>query len=650
MREEKIRMKNKYFITALIVILIINLFIFNKILSNRENDIFISKVKYQEQNNTSIVELKSDKIFPEKEIEVNLVFDDGSIEKRYWSLTRKSKSWSFPHKKINSVLIASDKSIDWNDKNNVWYFKEDWSNEVKLASLSAHSDLSFEVDDKKYIYIIYVKKQNVILEKKDILGNSIIEPKILTTSSQEKPSNLFIKIVSQTNKRIEALVGWNRKNNNKESFHLQKITFLDNNEIISENILSKNRSALKSKRILDIEEAVDKNHYCLTVNMDESFKFEIIKFIDTNIKEKITIPLEKEYSHIKFGKIIPGNKGINIIWIEKNNWRPSLYFMKINYDGIIITPPQKITEFTLNLARSGLFQIVNVNDENFHMAWVDNNSKRIQYLNYLIFNDKGQLVEKWIDYKDVGGYCPGISLLNNNNIIELVYSKYFGHLTVQSQRNTDILWTKIRPDMTTVVPSQILVSSSKYENYPVLKKTAKGYNYLFWKRDEGDNSEIYYSTTDPETIEKIPSKFRTKPLYTFFSLFVNSIYSIIIVLMVWGIHILPITFLIVVIYNILIKPRNSFIYWLIAIMLIFAVKIYSISLVFPWENSVFFLIYKVELVILAFVLIVFSLYWYVYSKKEQMNKTFFSNLLLVVWILASTYISYFLCVQEVLKN
>ena len=639
-------MKNKYYIIALIFIIILNIFIFNSVYSNRKNDLSISRVEYQEKEGLSLIESKSLKRLPQKKAEIIFVFNDGSIEEKEWSLSERKRSWNFK-KKINSVMIEAPEEIDWNTKNNNWYYKEDWSNEVKLSSISTNPDISYEIDGDNNLYLLYKSKEKLVLEKRDVSGNILLKSDLLNGAIIKNLSRPFLKLVKKDNNELIAIVGWNIKGDNKKGFNLIKINFLDGNKI---NIVELNIDNENKQSLFAMEGVSDKEFLLLTANISEEFKWEIYKFEGSRITDEIKIPMDINVSDIKLARLINSSEGFNIIWLEKIEWKPVLYYMAINCNGEIINSARKVTELNLDFSQPDPLHVIKV-ENNFHMVWVDKNSKQIHYLNYLIFDENGKLKNKFLNYKNIGGYCPGIFLVNNNNIIELIYSNYIGHVSFQSQRNTDILWTRLRPDMKKIIPSQLLAGGSKYEKYPVLINKQSGDRFLFWLRDEEERYDIYYKTTNVDIKNKIPSKFSSKPLSTFFSFIINSIYSLLVAFIVWVINVIPIPLILLLVYNILIKSdRNNYLYWSISILLMFAAKVYNISFFFAWDNPVLFNIYRLELIILGLILIIYSIIWYMIKKKIwEINVSFFSNIFIIFWIVLSTYIIYFSHVQNVFR-
>jgi len=178
-----------------------------------------------------------------------------------------------------------------------------------------------------------------------------------------------------------------------------------------------------------------------------------------------------------------------------------------------------------------------------------------------------------------------------------------------------------------------------------------GDRFLFWLRDEEERYDIYYKTTNVDIKNKIPSKFSSKPLSTFFSFIINSIYSLLVAFIVWVVNVIPIPLILLLVYNVLIKSdRNNYLYWIISILLIFVAKIYNISFFFVWDNPVLFNIYRLELIILGLILIIYSIIWYIIKKEIwKISVSFFSNIFIIFWIVLSTYIIYFSHVQDVFR-
>lgn len=632
--------KNKKYYLFIIVLLLFNCYFFYHFYLAKPPDLAVKEVTYLRERKELKIEVESTHTFKQREVPVKVVFRDGEVKEKFWSLAQRKETWELKAEvPVDGVFIQAPAEIDW-DAANSKYLAKNWSKPVRLKTMSSSEDLDFAVDWNKNLFIIYTKNSleddsvSVFIEKRNAAGKLLLGPELVFSQKDVKVENPFLYLFNENDGSVSLIAGWNVLSAAAEPDRLYFLS-CDSQIKIEKNIIP-GQKVSKKLRILDkFREPGSKNWYLL-VNSEEREDqgLRIYHLIKSEPVKKISVPLARDFNQqIKYARIIPDNEGFNIFLVKKDVWSSKLYFQKIDTRGRVVLPLKELAEFRIDTSIPDPIQIIKDNYARFHIVLVQvvgTVAAKEQRLKYLVIDSLGEIINQWDEFINNHGYIPGFALTSTpTGDIELYLPR------LHEKRNTELYYTKFTSDFVPLLPLNLVAGSSYYEKYPRINWNTDGYRYLHWFRDSHDR-EAYYITDDPEAktlIDKNNGNWKERLFKNVMTVSVTV--SIGLLFILFG-NFMPLIGLIF--FHQLGGYRDKYYhYWLTVVLFLFSLKILNEVLYFSWNDPVLSRAYSYHLLFLGLIVLLISIYWYYCHVKKKKRRFAFLNWLLVGWLSVDTF-------------
>ncbi|MEC9488255.1 MAG: hypothetical protein UMV23_02075 [Halanaerobium sp.] len=630
-----------------IILLILNFNIFNDLYLSRTPDLIVERIKHRKEGDTWQVKVSSTRKHPQGQAEVSIIFQDGTIKNEAWSLSEKEKVWEFKSAPVEAVAIKSPGEYDTYMVNSKARFSP-FSEPVHIMTFGKNVTVNFTVNKDDELYAVYsefqkdASRQGIYLAKYNYRGKMAGGPHLISSANFTSGVKPIIHL-NEGQGKTEILLAWNEGTEDDSRGKLVYVTAgsADAPEFQIKNLplVPAGLEEGSQRRLIFDSYYAENSHYILVqAKGEEGFSWEVLSLDGFTIESRLTapgLPADDEQK-VNYARIIPDAEGLNILWIQPQNWNYVLRYEKIAYSGEVLLPVREISNLDMESSVAEPVQIIRSKDGLFHVASIRSvrGVRVTRQLDYLLIDEEGNVLENIRKFMDVIGYVTGFDIrpLANGNI-ELYYSMHTGSGFLQPQVNTEVYRIQYNQKLEAIAPVQRIVSSTYFDDSPVVRLNPEGDEFIFWKQNKTDATVVNYMTDDQALVGELSGittlgwkgwlgrKFEKYSYSALMALFFGFVFSL-----------LPVLGLLV--FN-RYDRKQHLLYWISAALLMFFLKVYvevnlGASMISKMRVSLPE-IYQFHLWSVFALLLFTGLYWL--SKRDKIRSGLMNKAILIWYFL-----------------